>query len=52
MRPGRLDRILYVSPPDISARTEIFKVNLKKMAVHEDVKVDELAAMVSCPTRR
>lgn len=49
MRPGRLDRILYVSPPNLQARGDIFRLNFKKMAVSEDVDVDELALMVSLP---
>ena len=47
MRPGRLDRILYVSPPERSARLEIFSVNFRKMAINEDVDVEKLADMVS-----
>ncbi|GAA6012932.1 hypothetical protein JCM11491_006233 [Sporobolomyces phaffii] len=43
MRPGRLDRILYVSPPDVDARKQIFSINFAKMAVNRDVDVDELA---------
>ncbi|GAA5876576.1 hypothetical protein JCM16303_003586 [Sporobolomyces ruberrimus] len=43
MRPGRLDRILYVSPPDVEARKQIFSINFSKMAVHPDVDVAELA---------
>jgi SpoVK/Ycf46/Vps4 family AAA+-type ATPase len=46
MRPGRLDRILYVSPPDLKSRKDIFKLNFGKMAVHEEVDADELAVMV------
>ncbi|BGP01307.1 ATPase family gene 2 protein [Rhodotorula toruloides] len=45
MRPGRLDRILYVSPPDLEARKQIFRLNFAKMAVNEDVSVDELAEL-------
>ncbi|GAA5879001.1 hypothetical protein JCM1840_007411 [Sporobolomyces johnsonii] len=45
MRPGRLDRILYVSPPDLEARKQIFRLSFAKMAVHDEVDVDELAAM-------
>ncbi|KAI5474649.1 ribosome biogenesis factor recycling AAA family ATPase [Pseudohyphozyma bogoriensis] len=45
MRPGRLDRILYVAPPDLAARKEILKVNFSRMAVAEDVQVDELASI-------
>lgn len=26
LRPGRMDKIIYVSPPDIAARTELFKI--------------------------
>lgn len=47
MRPGRLDRILYVSPPDSNARKEIFQVNFRRMAVNPDVNVDVLTEMVS-----
>lgn len=43
MRPGRLDRILYVAPPDTAARCEIFAVNFRKMAIHEDVDMAMLA---------
>lgn len=46
MRPGRLDRILYVSPPDLSARGDIFRLNFSRMAVADDVYIDELAQMV------
>lgn len=46
MRPGRLDRILYVSPPDFEARKQIFSIQFAKMAVGEDVKVEELAELV------
>lgn len=31
MRPGRLDRILYVGPPDTSARRQILQVNLRRI---------------------
>lgn len=47
MRPGRLDRILYVSPPDLEARKQIFSINFGKMAVNADVDVEELAQIVS-----
>ena len=29
LRPGRIDRILYVGPPDETARKEIFQLHLK-----------------------
>ncbi|POY72553.1 hypothetical protein BMF94_4380 [Rhodotorula taiwanensis] len=45
MRPGRLDRILYVSPPDLEARKQIFRNSFAKMAVNDDVDIDELAEL-------
>ncbi|KAJ3615696.1 hypothetical protein Zmor_012369 [Zophobas morio] len=48
MRPGRIDRILFVAPPDESSRREIFTIHLKKMPNDlTDVEVDELARKTS-----
>jgi transitional endoplasmic reticulum ATPase len=41
-RPGRFDRILFVPPPDLPARAEIFRIVLKGKPV-EDVDIDKLA---------
>ncbi|WVR09537.1 hypothetical protein IAU60_006606 [Kwoniella sp. DSM 27419] len=43
MRPGRLDRILYVGAPDLAARKEIFRIRLANMAVEPNVDVEDLA---------
>ncbi|CAI2176407.1 19478_t:CDS:10 [Funneliformis geosporum] len=43
LRPGRFDRILYVSPPDLQSREEIFRIQLRKMSHAKDVNVEELA---------
>ncbi|OCF38540.1 AAA family ATPase [Kwoniella heveanensis CBS 569] len=43
MRPGRLDRILYVGAPDLATRKDIFKIRLASMAVEPGVQIDELA---------
>ncbi|KAG2386675.1 hypothetical protein C9374_002419 [Naegleria lovaniensis] len=32
LRPGRIDRMLYVAPPDASARKEIMNIQLKRMS--------------------
>ena len=45
LRPGRFDRIIYVPPPDLNARKEIFKVHLRKVPLAPDVNVDELASV-------
>jgi len=42
IRPGRLDRILYVGPPDTAARAAIFSVNFRKMSIAKDINVQEL----------
>ncbi|RIB15032.1 P-loop containing nucleoside triphosphate hydrolase protein [Gigaspora rosea] len=43
LRPGRIDHILYVSPPDLSSRREIFRIQLRKMSCAMDVDIEELA---------
>ncbi len=43
LRPGRFDRLLYVPPPDLEARKEIFKIHLRGKPLAEDVNIDELA---------
>ncbi|OQS02373.1 ATPase AFG2 protein [Thraustotheca clavata] len=43
MRPGRIDRILYVGPPDCTAREEILRIHTRKMPLAEDVNIKELA---------
>jgi AAA family ATPase len=45
MRPGRIDRILYVSPPDLPSRREILRLQIlsKKMACDADVDIEMLA---------
>uniref|UniRef100_A0AAQ4R1Y8 vesicle-fusing ATPase n=1 Tax=Gasterosteus aculeatus aculeatus TaxID=481459 RepID=A0AAQ4R1Y8_GASAC len=42
MRPGRLDRIVYVPLPDAATRREIFSLQFRNVPVAEDVSVDEL----------
>jgi AAA family ATPase len=43
MRPGRLDRIVYVKLPDAETRKEIFEIKLKSMPIDSDVNSDELS---------
>lgn len=51
MRPGRLDRILYVGPPDAAGREEVIRIKLKRMTIGPDVDFKELAQLVR-PRRR
>lgn len=56
MRPGRLDRILYVGPPDAAGREEVIRIKLRRMTIGPDVDIKELAQLVcrlcsSCKNR-
>uniref|UniRef100_W5K8T5 non-chaperonin molecular chaperone ATPase n=1 Tax=Astyanax mexicanus TaxID=7994 RepID=W5K8T5_ASTMX len=42
MRPGRLDRIVYVPLPDSATRREIFSLQFRSMPVHSSVHLDDL----------
>lgn len=42
MRPGRIDRIIYVPLPDVATRREIFKLQFNSMPVSNEVDLDEL----------
>lgn len=44
LRPGRLDHIIYVPPPDQQARLAILKLRTESMPVGSDVCLEELAA--------
>ncbi|BDD55001.1 hypothetical protein MAP00_000560 [Monascus purpureus] len=43
MRPGRLDNILYIGPPDLEARKEILSLWFRKSVVHPEVVLEQLA---------
>ncbi len=45
LRPGRFDRVLYVPPPDKSARLAIFKIHTRETPLDEDVDLEALASM-------
>ena len=45
MRPGRFDKIIYMSLPDADARKAIFKVHMKKLPRDEDIDYGRLAAI-------
>jgi AAA family ATPase len=46
MRPGRLDRLLYVGPPDRQGRKEILSIQLAKMSVEPGLDTQYLAELV------
>ncbi|KAL4080272.1 P-loop containing nucleoside triphosphate hydrolase protein [Scleroderma yunnanense] len=45
MRPGRLDRILYIGLPDQEAREEILRIRTRNMSVEECLDIKLIATM-------
>jgi transitional endoplasmic reticulum ATPase len=43
MRPGRLDQLIYIPLPDVESRISIFKANLRKSPIGDDLKLEQLA---------
>jgi transitional endoplasmic reticulum ATPase len=43
LRPGRLDRLIYVPPPDWQARCRILELNLKAAPLDDDVSLTDIA---------
>ena len=43
-RPGRLEKLVFVEPPDADARRQILRVAGKSVPLHADVDLDALAA--------
>ncbi len=44
IRPGRIDRILLVPPPDEKGREEILKIYTEKMPISNNINIKELAS--------
>jgi transitional endoplasmic reticulum ATPase len=45
LRPGRIERHIFIPAPDLKSRKEIFKIHTRGMPLAEDVNLDELAEM-------
>ena len=43
IRPGRLDRLVYVGAPDFAGRKAVFEIYLKNTPIAEDVRIGDLA---------
>ena len=44
LRPGRLERLVFVEPPDAEARREVLRTAAKSIPLSADVDLDEVAA--------
>ena len=47
MRPGRLDRKIEFTVPDMEGRTSIFKIHARSMSCERDIRWELLARL--CP---
>ncbi|MFC1787421.1 ATP-binding protein, partial [Halobacteriota archaeon] len=47
LRPGRLDRLIYIEPPNEAAREKIFSIHLEGKPIVDDVDPKELAKNTS-----
>lgn len=45
LRPGRIDRLIYVPPPDFKSLLNIYKIHTKNMPLSKDVDLEDLARM-------
>ena len=43
LRPGRIDKFIFVSPPNLNDRAQIFEENLKRAPMEEEIDFNKLA---------
>jgi len=46
MRTGRIDKVVYLSPPDVFARQEMLRLYLRNRPVSEEIDLTSLAALM------
>jgi AAA family ATPase, CDC48 subfamily len=51
LRPGRFDRLVYVPPPDETARFEILKVHTRKLKVSDEIKANDFSYLKELAAR-
>jgi len=47
LRTGRMDKVIYLAPPDLDARKEMFKLHLKERPTEKDIDIDKLANLTN-----
>lgn len=50
LRPGRIDKVIFVPPPDLEGRRAILKVHAERLPLSSDVDLDAVAAGTDCFT--
>ena len=43
LRPGRIEKLLYIKPPNVSERKEIFSIHTKNMPLDKQINLDVYA---------
>jgi transitional endoplasmic reticulum ATPase len=47
LRPGRFDRLVYITPPELDARKEILRIHTRDKPLADDVDLDKLATSMT-----
>lgn len=47
LRPGRIDKKIFIGKPDKNTRRELIKINLKNKPYSKEIKIDELLQMTN-----
>ncbi|MDR3504362.1 MAG: AAA family ATPase [Legionella sp.] len=47
LRTGRMDKVIYLAPPDLVARKEMFKLHLQDRPTEKDIDFDKLAVLTA-----
>lgn len=47
LRTGRMDKVIYLAPPDLTARKEMFKLHLQDRPTDKDINIDKLSDLTN-----
>lgn len=47
LRTGRMDKVIYLAPPDLTARKEMFKLHLQDRPIDKDIDIEKLANLTN-----
>lgn len=47
LRTGRMDKVIYLAPPDLTARKEMFKLHLLDRPTEKEINIEKLAELTN-----
>ncbi|HUZ60095.1 MAG TPA: AAA family ATPase [Hanamia sp.] len=47
LRTGRMDKVIYLAPPDLRARKEMFKLHLQDRPTEKNIDIDKLSELTN-----